>query len=505
MPPSPLTMAQPPVRSKASDDELLARFATGRDQRAFAELVTRHGVMVQAVVRRMLRNVHDAEDAFQATFLALAKSASRVRWRSDVAGWLHQTAVRTAKTVRKMNGSWERGKQRQGTRPTHNSSSLSAVELEELRSAIDEELRGLPTKYSTAVVLCDIEGLSRVEAAARMGSPVTTLKNRLSVGRKRLREGLARRGFAFSVAALATYAKVAGEVRASTVNRLAESAVRYASTNTLNATAPPAAYLAEGVLHQMTVSKITSALSTTAIAVGLVVAAAASGWNTVRAELPFFDDFEDGSIADAAPATWTTSTIWPNLAPSVDAGRLVLAANGPGVILPDVGAVSEPDVVLEADLEFTDVGDHTAFAGIYGRLEADGRGGYIAALNSAGDLYLLREDQDGTQTVLATQASDLLVANNLISLRFGLEGPNLSFSAVDLSTGVEASVAATDGAFAAAGSYGLFINPSAQGLAGEATAEFEHFLATPEPSSSLLAAMGCLVGTWIWWKRRDDR
>lgn len=291
-------------RAQASDAELIACFAAGRDQRAFAELVARHGAMVRAVARRTLRDANDVDDAFQAAFLALARSASRVRWKNDVAGWLHQTTMRTAKAVRKRNAVWNKGKERQLKRPVCEPSELSAVELEELRRAIDEELRDLPTKLSTAIVLCDMEGLSPTETAARMGSPVSTLRDRLAQGRKQLRVRLERRGFVFSAAALATYSRVAGDVEAATVRETASAAARFASNQPTAATAPPAAALAEGVLQQMLVSKVISGLSLITACFVALVGASPLLISKAPAGIAFIETFDDGSLKDSSPVSW---------------------------------------------------------------------------------------------------------------------------------------------------------------------------------------------------------
>src|SRR5688500_12514102 len=92
--------------SSTCDQDLVARFAAGRDEGAFAEIVRRHGPMVLGVARRIVRNPHDAEDAFQATFLALAIRAEGVRRCEALGGWLHRTAVRAASAVKRKNESW---------------------------------------------------------------------------------------------------------------------------------------------------------------------------------------------------------------------------------------------------------------------------------------------------------------------------------------------------------------------------------------------------------------
>ncbi|MBP3957479.1 sigma-70 family RNA polymerase sigma factor [Gemmata sp. G18] len=180
-----------------SDSALLTRFARQRDHSAFTTLVARHGSMVYNVCYRQLGNVHAAEDAFQATFLVLARKAGSLRCNSLVA-WLHGVAVRVARNAR-------RTAQRHPVRkealtadevPGSHTDPLSRLSVRELLQALEEEVRRLPQVYRLAVVLCCFEGLSQEEAAHRLGWSVGSVKGRLERGRTRLRELLTRRGLA---------------------------------------------------------------------------------------------------------------------------------------------------------------------------------------------------------------------------------------------------------------------------------------------------------------------
>ena len=202
-------MYQPDPKAE-SDASLVARFAAGRDQRAFAEIVWRHGPMVMGAAQRILGNGHDAEDAFQATFLAFASAAHKVRRRAAIAGWLHATAVRTAKSMQRANHRWNK-KIEQKMEDTQ----LSAVSgrRDDLMEVVDDELRRLPARYQTAVVLCDIEGLTRKQAASRLELPVNTVIDHIKKGRRLLRQRLVRRGVSLSMAVLVAH--MAGVARAS--------------------------------------------------------------------------------------------------------------------------------------------------------------------------------------------------------------------------------------------------------------------------------------------------
>ncbi len=184
-----------------SDGELLGRFADRSGERdasgpAFAALVERHGPMVLRVCRRVLRDEHDAQDAFQATFLVLVRSAGAVRRQDSVASWLHGVALRVSARARvelaRAAGTTPRHRVGRGPqdRPADGDSTP------ELATILDEELARLPERYRAAVVLCYLEGQTCEAAACRLGWPVGTVKSRLARGRERLRRSLTRRGLA---------------------------------------------------------------------------------------------------------------------------------------------------------------------------------------------------------------------------------------------------------------------------------------------------------------------
>ncbi len=167
--------------SGETDAELLGRFIDRRDESAFALLVRRHGAMVYGVCRRILPTDQDAEDAFQATFLVLAKKASTAP--REVANWLYGVARRAALLSRR---SISRRRERVGEVPER-----PANRADELRSLLDEELSRLPDTYRAVLVLCDLEGRTRREAAALLGWPEGTVAGRLVRARELLAKRLA--------------------------------------------------------------------------------------------------------------------------------------------------------------------------------------------------------------------------------------------------------------------------------------------------------------------------
>lgn len=168
-----------------SDRELLERFVQRREQAAFTALVRRHGPMVLSVCRRVLSNIHDAEDAFQATFLVLAEKADRLRRPELLANWLYGVAYRTALHARQRAARRKKLEREAATVSTPISDQ--EIESRELRRVLDEELHRLPEKYRAPLVLCYLEGKTNEEAARLLGWPAGSMSYRLSRGRELLR------------------------------------------------------------------------------------------------------------------------------------------------------------------------------------------------------------------------------------------------------------------------------------------------------------------------------
>jgi len=184
-----------------TDGKLLEGFLSCRDETAFEALVRRHGPMVMGVCRRLLGNREDAEDAFQAVFLILARKAGSIRPREKVGNWLHGVAYRTSLKAKVMRAKRFAKERRAGEmqRPPAAQDRM----WEELVPLLDKELNGLPANYRSAVVLCDLEGKSRKEAARKLGWPEGTLSGRLARARALLARRLSHYGLSISGGALA--------------------------------------------------------------------------------------------------------------------------------------------------------------------------------------------------------------------------------------------------------------------------------------------------------------
>jgi RNA polymerase sigma factor (sigma-70 family) len=190
-----------PEGADLTDGQLLESFLTSRHEAAFAALLRRHGPMVFRVCRRVLGNSHDAEDAFQATFVVLARKAASIRPREMVGNWLYGVAYRTALDARSAQAR-RRAIEKQVIDMPHPQQEPEVLS-QELHALIDQALSRLPDKYRLPVVLCELEGRSRKEVARQLHLPEGTLSSRLATARRMLASRLTRGGLTLSSGALA--------------------------------------------------------------------------------------------------------------------------------------------------------------------------------------------------------------------------------------------------------------------------------------------------------------
>jgi RNA polymerase sigma factor (sigma-70 family) len=270
----------------ATDASLLERFVVGRDEAAFELLLWRHGPMVLSVCRRMLRCDHDAEDAFQAAFLLLARKAGAIRRREAVAGWLYQTACRIALRAR------ETARKRPvavppGAEPTTPDSETDAI-WRDLRPVLDEEVGRLPEKYRLPIILCYLQGRTYAEASQVLKCPRGTVAIRLQRARELLRGRLTRRGLALTAATTAVLAAqrtVSAALPAALVHTTLKAALLFAAGKAVaGAVSSQALTWTQGVLRTMFLSKLKILA-----AVALLMGATGTGAGllmTLKAEAP---------------------------------------------------------------------------------------------------------------------------------------------------------------------------------------------------------------------------
>ena len=262
----------------ATDERLLAQFLAAaklgrRDDASFAELVARHGPMVLGVCRRTLGNQQDAEDAFQASFLVLARKARSLRTARSLPAWLYQTAYRIALRARAA-----RAKRRE--MPLENEAMIAPDTLAQIahdyeQSLVDDELDRLPEKYRLPVFLCCLEGKSLDEAAGQLGWSLGSVKGRLERGRQELRRRLMlRRGApAVAVALVACLPKSASAavaVPASLAASTVQAGVSYAAGHgTLGMVSQHALSLADGSTRLMSAAA-TKFAACSALTIGIL-------------------------------------------------------------------------------------------------------------------------------------------------------------------------------------------------------------------------------------------
>jgi RNA polymerase sigma factor (sigma-70 family) len=245
-------LARPRAARDQTDRQLLQRFAALHDEAAFALLVERHGGLVWGVCRRLLRQEQDAEDAFQAAFLVLARKAASIPWRDDVGNWLYAVALRVARRAQTRGRHQRLLEQEAAAMPAREVPDDSG--RAELAAVVHEEVSRLPDKYRRPVILCCLQGKTYGEAARLLGWPEGTVSGRLARARELLQRRLTRRGLAVSGAGLA-FALVPATglaAPAALVSRTIQASLAFAAGP--GEIAGPAAALAEGVIRTMSLT-----------------------------------------------------------------------------------------------------------------------------------------------------------------------------------------------------------------------------------------------------------
>jgi RNA polymerase sigma factor (sigma-70 family) len=283
-----------------SDREILARFVGARDEAAFEALLARHGPMVWNVCRQILRQPDDVEDAFQATFLALACKAGTLHIGESLGPWLYRVASRVAARARADRRRRTDRERSAGPVPESDPDRGEAAGLEEICRVVHQELGCLPERLRGPIVLCYLEGMTHEQAARQLGCPVGTVRSRLARARDRLRGRIARRGLVNPTAALGVMLTSSG--RASTISpHVPKSLVKIAAKLAAGTASlggggcgVPArvAILLEGVLIVLRTKQLVGSMAALA-AIGIVA--------TVAALSVFSASGQTGGASDSGP------------------------------------------------------------------------------------------------------------------------------------------------------------------------------------------------------------
>lgn len=272
-----------------NDGQLLDRYLTYRDEGTFEAIVNLHGPMVLSLCRRFLRDPRDIEDAFQATFLILARKAGSIRKREVLSSWLHGVAYRVA--VRSRSEVLRRRSVETGVPLLDDPADVASRDVDEVGPVLDQELSRLPEKYRAPIVLCYLKEQTHDQAAAELRWPVGTVRSRLARGRELLKERLTRRGCSPATAMLGmgpglSLRSVTASVPQPMVQATVAAAGRYlwgatagagpAAMTILPSLSGSATTLAQGVLTTMAFTQI-KLISAGLTAVG-VLAGGAGAW-----------------------------------------------------------------------------------------------------------------------------------------------------------------------------------------------------------------------------------
>jgi len=333
---------------EATDDGLLlTAFIERREPEAFESLVQRHGPMVLGVCQRILGHAQDAEDAFQAVFLVLARKAESVRPREMVGNWLYGVAYRTSLQAR---ASATRRRSREMHVDSFPEPSVTPRDAwQDLQPVLDEELNRLPDHYLSAVVLCELEGRPRADAARLLGIPEGTLSSRLAAARKLLADRLTRRGLALPAAGLATLmsTNAVSAVPAPLIGSVVQAAFASSLPHAASAgfVSANAVTLANGVMKSMFLSKLKIA-SAWFLGLGLV----AGGVGMTLADGPKPNAEKPGAKPNAErPGAKPNAEGGSKPAGARDGEKLPANSGGRGEAITIEGTISKQDAKKKRD------------------------------------------------------------------------------------------------------------------------------------------------------------
>jgi RNA polymerase sigma factor (sigma-70 family) len=366
------------------DAQLLEQFTSNQEEAAFESLVRRYGPLVLGVCRRVLRHWHDAEDAFQATFLVFARKAASIRKVQSLGSWLHGVAYHVAMKVRQRSATRHKYEPQARQRPSDD--PLTEITARELVSVLDEELQRLSERHRTPLVLCYLEGLTCDEAARRAGWSLSTFKRRLARARELLRLRLARRGLALPASLLAV-GVVQGETPALLTSATVQAALQFIGVKgAAGAVTTPVTSLAAGMLRSLCAAKLKLAsaavllFSLALLGIGTIARRATATVAPPEEAAPVQSQPAKGEGKNSPPA----DKLAPKTETSLVSGR---------VIEPDGKAAVDTHVAIVARSKRPGRGGDLSHdqAGLLGRTKTDAEGGYQLSVPAGYylEMYLL--------------------------------------------------------------------------------------------------------------------
>ncbi len=453
----------------------------------------------------MLRHPQDAEDAFQAVFLALSTQAKTLRRVRTLAGWLHNVSV-------KVGFKLLRGNQRR--RKTLESAARNVEDRRppcpDLCRALDEEIAALPARQREAIVLCELQGLTRQETATQLNAPVATIGTWLARGRRTLRERLVKRGVSLGAGSVAAAAARWGEAAPTVPAELAQQTVRQAQlfltgmkASTVQAT--QASLLAEGVIRTMFLSKLSTTVGIVALAAALVLGvvpmSGGLGWlsgtkagEPFQTGAPFRDDFEDGSATDGMPVTWEPTAIVSNGTYRVENGSFVLRPTvAGGGLLSLARGVDAKDVSLRTQLRSIGSSEGMSLFARFDLTQGTFKGTYQGGIDSTGLAYIVWNDAQLQVHDLDLIQTSFRPANEDVVVQFDVFGDSLSLYVwrPDEPMPTTPLLTVNDDRFSAAGRIGILTDTAGVGGGIFRYVEASNF-PLPEPSSAALGSLGAV-------------
>jgi RNA polymerase sigma factor (sigma-70 family) len=400
-------LAGTPGAHELPDCELVERFAEHGDGEAFAALVRRHGAMVLGVCRRIIGHEQDAEDVFQAVFLVLSRKAGGLHRKEAVGPWLFGVAHRLALRAR------QKGRQREEREArvpeTNQEEPFDELTLREARAVLDEELARLPERERGPLILCYLEGLTRDQAAQRLGCALGTLKGRLERGRATLEKRLTKRGLRFlTVLPVFVLTRDLVSATASLQGTTVEAALTFVGRSAAGkAISPQVAALAEGMLRPTLNSKLTIAAGILlgVIACGLGAGLISAHLDAMRSEpsmtsTPPVARLESATAAGRTanpPATEKQPPMAPPPAPSPAVKQADAEQPAPQapekkeeVPLPESvrGVAKAVDVEQRTLLVSNAGGEDTFTAAAAATIEIDGKPGTLSRIPAGADIWM---------------------------------------------------------------------------------------------------------------------